>query len=390
MRNIKIMHLLFTLGTAGLQKQVVNVINALHGTEGFEFSVCCLEEIRESNYKLPETCKIFVMGKRPGVAYFLPFRLSKLFRTEKVDIVHAHGLATQLYGVIGALLARVPIVVNGEHGGIFQEGGRVRLYVARKLLSYFTKVIHTTSSDLRENLVRLTWINREKVVPILNGVELDRFRKIPNVREGYHFCEAEDMIIGYVGRLEPVKNCSLLLKAIPRVKEQVPRLKVLIVGNGQLRHELENLAHKLSVDGNVHFLGERTDIPELLNLMDIMVLTSVSEGLSNTILEGMACGLPIVASDVGGNPELVDDGVTGFLFPSQDVNALAQKLIILAKDKNKREAMGDNCRRKVEEGFHLDRMISDYKRLYLELADKYIKGKPKRNEMNRTEVEGKC
>jgi len=368
---IKIMHILHTLGTAGLQKGVVNIANQLN-SNGFEISICCLEESGTFEKRLNPGTKVFVMNKPPGIDYTLPLRLAKLFRREKTMIVHTHSVGTYLYGAIGAKLAWMPRIIHGEHGDLHQPSGSRPIDInIRRYLSHITDVIHTVSADLKNSLVRMTGIKPEKIVTILNGVELDKFKiaQNPQLRKILGI-GMKDLVIGTVSRLSPVKNFELLIQVIPEINHTGLYPKVLFVGDGPSRPNLESLTKQYGLEKQIIFLGDRSDVPDLLNVMDIFILTSFSEGLSNSIMEAMAAGLPVVATNVGGNPELVIHNETGFLFPSQDASILAQQIIELTNDPEKRHRMGLAGRKRMEEFFTLEKMIRNYENLYRSVLNK--------------------
>jgi len=362
---IKVMHILHTLGTAGLQKGVVNLANHLNSMD-FEISICCLEESGVFEKRLNPGTKVFVMNKPPGFDYTLPLRLAKLFRREKTMIVHTHNFGTYLYGAIGAKLAWGPKVVHGEHGSLLQPSeGKPKDLIIRRYLSYVTDVIHTMSADLKHALVRMTMINPKKIITILNGVELEKFKRAPNPRFRVMLgMQLEDLVIGSTGRIAPVKNFELLIRVIPEVNRAGIYPKVLFVGDGPSLPNLKSLTKEYHLEEQILFLGDRSDVPELLNMMDIFVLPSFSEGLSNSILEAMATGLPVIATDVGGNPELVVHNETGFLFPSEDAATLTKRILELAGDAEKKHRMGALGRKRVEELFTLERMMQNYEQLY--------------------------
>jgi len=362
---IKVMHILHTLGTAGLQKGVVNLANQLNPMD-FEISICCLEKSGVFEKRLNPGTKVFVMNKPPGIDYVLPLRLAKLFRREKPMIVHTHDLGTYLYGAIGAKLALGPKIIHGEHGGLLQPSeSRPKDLMLRRCLSYVTDVIHTMSADLKHALVRMTRINPKKIITILNGVELEKFKRVPNSRLRTMLgIGSEEFVIGAVSRIAPVKNFELLIRVIPEVNRAGIYPKVLFVGDGPSLSNLKSLTEEYHLEEQILFLGDRSDVPELLNVMDIFVLPSFSEGPSNSILEAMATGLPVIATDVGGNPELVVHNETGFLFPSEDAAILTQRILELASDAEKRHRMGALGRKRVEELFTLEKMMQNYEQLY--------------------------
>ena len=362
---IKVMHILHTLGTAGLQKGVVNIANQLN-SNGFEISICCLEQSGVFEERLNSGAKVFVMNKQPGIDYVLPMRLARLFRSEGTMIVHTHNFATYLYGALGAGFALSPKVIHGEHGSLLQPpDGQPRHLVIRRYLSCITAAFHTVSADMRNALIRMTGIEPSKIVTILNGIDLAKFRKTPgSITRMLLGIQPEELVIGTVGRLAQVKNYELLIQAISEASHAGVHPRLLFVGDGPSRSRLESLTEQHHLEKQVLFLGDRSDVPELLNIMDIFVLPSFSEGLSNSIMEAMAVGIPVIASDVGGNPELVSHGETGFLFPSCDATALTQQILELVEDSEKRHKMGALGQKRMEELFTLDKMIQNYARLY--------------------------
>ena len=362
---IKVMHIIHALEPGGLEKGVVNITNHLN-SKGFEISICCLENSGAFEKRLNHGTKVFVMNKQPGIDYLLPLRLARLFRREKTMIVHTHELGTYLYGTVGAKLALRPRIIHGEHGGLLQSSeSRKKYLIVRRCLSYVTDVIHTMSADLKHALAHMTRINPGKIVTILNGVESEKFGRTSSSRSRVMLgIEPEVFVIGTVGRLSPVKNFELLIRIIPKLNHIGIHPKVLFVGDGPSRSNLESLIKKCCLEEQIIFLGNRSDVPELLSAMDIFVLPSLSEGLSNSILEAMATGIPVIASDVGGNSELVVHNETGFLFPPGDGNALSQRIAELAGNPEKRYKMGISGRRRIEESFTLEKMIQNYEQLY--------------------------
>ena len=365
MKKFHIMHILLSLEAGGMEGGVVNLVNKIDDNL-FKFSICCLEKSGVLEEKiLPERRKLFVMGKKSGVAYSLPLRLAWLFRKERVDIVHTHNFTTYLYGGIGAILGRVPYIIQGEHGDLPLQKDRASIMRWRRCLSHFTTLFHTVSARLKEELIEWVGVKPEKIFSILNGVDLAKFRIInPSLIRKRLGLKEEDFVIGAVGRLNYLKNYPLLISALPQMKERVEGLKVIFIGEGPEKDSLSVLARRLKVIDIIKFLGFRTDIPELLNATDLLIQPSLSEGMSNTILESMACGKPVVASDVGGNKEVVVDGVTGYLFPSERRDILEEKLISLAGDEEKRYQMGIAGRKRVEGRFSLNRMVKGYEDFY--------------------------
>jgi glycosyltransferase involved in cell wall biosynthesis len=229
----------------------------------------------------------------------------------------------------------------------------------------------SVSADLTSRMAAEMRFPVERIRTIRNGVDLSRFaqRDRRGARELLQL-PPDALVIGTVGRLVPVKNQALLLDAIARLHAEGIHVVGLLAGDGPLRQELTARADALGIAAFVRFLGERQDVERVFAAMDIFVLPSVSEGMSNTIQEAMASGLPVIATRVGGAGELVADGKTGILVPSRDVEALSGAMARLASDAHLRQVLGEAGRHRARHEFGLARMVRDYEDLYYELAER--------------------
>jgi sugar transferase (PEP-CTERM/EpsH1 system associated) len=234
----------------------------------------------------------------------------------------------------------------------------------------------TVSLDLKSWLVNTIGVNKEKVLQIYNGVDQTLFRPGKDSLTDdtvYKFLPQEPIVIGTVGRLAEVKDQATLIRAFSIALEASPlgkqHLRLVIAGNGPLRGQLEMLIDELGIGDFVWMTGDRNDIPEILRLLNIFVLPSIGEGISNTILEAMATGLPIIATNVGGNPELVEDGVNGYIVPLGNPEKLAEYIIKLTESSNKRSLMGKASLKKVHEKFNWDSTVEKYLTVYDELLN---------------------
>lgn len=302
-------------------------------------------------------------GRRSGKWNAL--RMASLFRTYRPDVVHTRNW-TCIDAIIGARLAGVPVVIHGEHGrGASDPDGtnKFRRRVRRLLNPLVTEFV-TVSRDLAHWLTSDVGIPSAKVTHIYNGVDTDTF--LPGDRhEARNALGLPDarIVIGTVGRLDPVKDHRGLIEGFGRLAQRHDA-RLLIVGDGPCRAELEHLINELALSNRVHLLGERDDIPQLLRALDIFTLPSLGEGISNVILEAMATGLPVVATRVGGNPELVHDGVTGFLVARRSADALAAALHRYVENSLLVRRHGDAGRTRVVDEFSLSRMFAAYGDLY--------------------------
>ena len=372
MKPIKIMHVIHSLDIGGLENGVVNLINKMD-RDKFAHAICCITNSGRNAEKLnKKDVSIFEMKKGERSELLLPLRLTWLFKRTQIDIVHTRGWGA-IDGIIGAKLAGIPIVVHGEHGRdmIDSDGSNKKRNFIRKLLSCFVASYITVSNDLHEWLITSVGVNEKKVKTIYNGVDTIKFNPDNKflVREKYGY-SSEDIIIGTVGRLAPIKDQQLLIKAFAQLNKKYHNITLLIIGDGPCREGLKNLARDLGIKQNVSFLGMRSDVPELLKLFDIFVLPSIIEGISNTILEAMATGIPVVASRVGGNSALIVNGETGYLVTKGDVSELATAVERYILDRATMERHGTSGRKRAIGEFGLDRMVAQYEDVYTFLKTK--------------------
>ncbi|MEO7157774.1 MAG: glycosyltransferase, partial [Vicinamibacterales bacterium] len=270
------------------------------------------------------------------------------------------------YGCLAAKLARVPRLVHSEHGRTFSDR-KVR-FVAQRWMSRFAHSIFAVSEQLKGDLVRHVGISPSRIDVLHNGVDLTRFAaSIPSAAARQELgIGTEAVVVGSVGRLVAVKNYELLLRAAAATR--LPGLQVVLIGDGPERAKLIALSEHLGIGRRVHFLGHREDVSRLLGTFDIFVLPSLSEGMSNTLLEAMAHGVAPLVSDVGGNTEIVRHGATGLVFESGNEAMLADQIRRLGADEAERRRLGRAALARVSESFALDGMIKRYEDLYARVA----------------------
>jgi len=375
--RLRVLHVLLSLEPGGLENGVVNVINGLDPAR-FESSVCCLKHAGEFARRIADpSVRVHEMGWRGGNDLGLPLRLAKLFRASGADIVHTRNAESFFYGFAGAKLARVPAIVHSEHGRTFSD--RRARFAVQRLMTRYTDAVFAVSGQLKADLVRHVGIPDTAIEVLYNGVDLGRFGRgatqdaggpadsRETVRREWGV-EPDALVIGSVGRLVAVKNYALLLRAFAAAGLAARRGHVVLAGEGAERAALVDLAGALGIRDRVHFLGHREDVHRLLPALDVFVLPSISEGMSNTLLEAMAAGVPPVASDVGGNAEIVRNGVDGRIFKSGDEPALVRELVALDASAPLRAALGAAARARVQSAFDIRAMVDRYERLYERVA----------------------
>ena len=367
---IRVLHVLLSLEPGGLENGVVNVINRLDRTR-FESSVCCLKHAGEFARRIEDPrVAIHELHWRGGNDPRLALRLAGLLRRTRPHIIHTRNAEPFFYGFAGAKLARTQALVHSEHGRKFDD--RPARFAVQRWMSRHTDAIFAVSGQLKADLVKHIGMPEASVEVLHNGVDLSRFnvadrgsapvsgsaretlRREWGVPEGV-------LVIGSVGRLVAVKNYALLLRALAASGLDA---HLVLAGEGPERAALTALAASLGIASRVHLLGHSNDVDRVLGAFDVFVLPSFSEGMSNTLLEAMAAGVPPVASDVGGNGEIVRDGVDGRLFKSDDEAGLAACLVALCRDDAERARLAAAARERVLSTFDIDQMIERYEQLY--------------------------
>jgi glycosyltransferase involved in cell wall biosynthesis len=299
-------------------------------------------------------CPVITLDAPSGLRPSLVIKLARLFRRWRPEAVHTHDQRALFYAGPAAWMARVPMTVHTRHGRDAHASPRQTLMIRHlsKLVDRFVCV----SQEVAE-LSREQGIGSSRLRTIKNGIDTNRFRLSGP-------CQAGPVVT--VARLSPEKDVANLVRATAIASEQSPDLRVEIAGGGPCLEDLKQLAASLDVSDRITFLGEVRDIPALLSRARMFVLPSRSEGIPLTVLEAMACGLPIVATRVGGLPEVVDHGVTGLLVPSADPAALAQAIIGIWSGRVRGDRLGCAAHQRAGELFDVRRMVARYETLYSE------------------------
>ena len=367
-----ILHVIHHLVTGGMENGLVSLINNLPSSS-YRHAIVCIEDHSDFRDRLTRAdTEVLEMRRSRIGTWRLRYRLVRTFRRLKPAIVHSRN-KSGLDALLPARLAGVPHCVHGEHGWDVHDldGHSVKEQVLRRLHAPLVERYVTVSRSLRDYLVERVGIRPERITTICNGVDTGKFQPAPRKPAGIlpaQLAREELVIIGTVGRLQPVKDQQLLLRAFAGLVRESPGVaataRLLLVGNGPLRDTLMQLAQSLGIAHLTAFTGDRTDVAQLLQCMDVFVLPSLAEGISNTLLEAMATGLPVVATRVGGNVELVRDGENGALFESGDVASLTHLLAGYVTDGSARRRHGERSRRLALESFSLEAMIEGYRGAY--------------------------
>ena len=294
-----------------------------------------------------------------------------VLRRYRIQLIHTNSYVPGNYARPAAALMRVPVIIDHWHG--FTRFSRKRKIICR-LLGRITDLSLAVSQGVRDYLIEPGGLDPARVRVVHNGVDVARLRQHrprAEVRRELGLPEGVP-VVGLVARLDHWgKGHREFLTALATLKEHYP-VEALIIGGGRREAEMRQLAGEMGLAGRVHFLGQRPDIPDLLSALDLSVLPSHSEGVSLALLEAMAAGLPVIATAVGGLPEVVTDGVNGLLIPPQDPEALAQALARLLEDPALAKELGENARQHVEAHFSLERLGREINEIYGELIKRKL------------------
>lgn len=371
-----ILHVVFRFAVGGLENGVVNLINRMPHNR-WRHGVIALTEIADAFRERVQRDDVHyvALGKPPGHGVRVYPQLLRSFRELRPAIVHTRNLAA-LEAVVPAWAARVPVRIHGEHGRDVNDldGTNRRYRWVRKLYRPFVHHYVALSRDLERYLIERVGITADRVEHIYNGVDSERFRPRSGARapiEGSPFNDPNLFVVGTVGRLEAVKDQTNLARAFVRALAMSPQaargLRLVLVGDGPLRGEIESIIRAARAESLVWFAGERSDVPDVMRGLDCFVLPSLAEGISNTLLEAMASALPVIATRVGANADLMEDGLSGRLVPRADPEALAREILAYLSDPALTRRHGRAGRQIVERRFSLERMVGDYERLYRRL-----------------------
>ena len=374
--RLLVAHVVYRFDVGGLENGVVNLVNRLP-PERFRHVIVALTEVTDFRHRiLRDDVRYVSLHKLPGHGVRQWPALVRTFRELRPDIVHTRNLAP-LEAMLPAWLAGVPARVHGEHGWDVGDldGSNRRHRLTRRLYRPFVTHYVALSRHIQDYLQSSIGVPAGAIAQIYNGVDTTRYSRAGGTRAsiiGSPFNESGAWLIGTVGRLAAVKNQAGLIQAAAAASRADSgareRLRLVIVGDGPLMGELKEIARAEGMTDRTWFAGSRDDVAQVLAGLDAFALPSLAEGISNTLLEAMSTGLPVVATRVGGNTELVTHDVSGMLVPSGDAAALTDAMLGYLTDPAMARRHGVAARAAVETRFSLDRMVADYAALYESVA----------------------
>lgn len=363
---VPLMHLVLSLEMGGLEMLLVNFIKSTNQSK-FLTTVCCLDEegVLANDLKNIDV-DVLSLNRKPGLDLKLIFKLARLIKEYRVQILHTHNWTAHFYGFLATRFIKSPVIIHTQHGKLDPYNWK------KKFLAPFTGLYvdrFIGVSDDISNFAKLShWVPKNKIMTILNGAEprslavatLSQTQKVKR-QLGIPY---QTKILINVARLTDIKDHRTLLNAFAILKKDFDDIHLLIVGDGPLMEELKAYTSHLGLSESVTFAGTRLDVPKLLAIADIFALSSKSEGISVALIEAMLSNLPVVATSVGGNIEVVQDGKTGFLVPPEKPENLSEAIGILLKNQKLRKSMGEKGHLIATQNFSMEGMIVKYMDVY--------------------------
>jgi len=370
-QKIKIAHLLNVLAPAGKESALLKIASK-YDRNLFDVDIIILRNILHGDIIEYSNVNVIPLNSKAKNSIIEIPRLIKLFKKGKYDIVYTHSWNTLLEGYIAAKLSGIPIKIHGEHG-TFEES-----FIKNKLQKYLwgkfdsVTVVAGVLKTIMENNFNF---QNGNVTIVYNGINKKNYYPSKSLKDEVRdeFGIKDSFVVGTVGRYHPVKDHITLFKAIKNIKPKIPNIKLMLVGGEQVGTNVtktyQREIEKMDIKDEVVFVPFTSTVVKSLNSFDIFVLSSISEGCSNVILEAMACGLPVIASNTGGNPELVVENESGLLFKVGDDKALGDKILRLYFEKELRSKFGENNLKRIHDLFTLEKTVKNYQDLFLKLAD---------------------
>lgn len=370
-RRPAMVYVVNSLNPGGTERLVIEMACAFQSV--FDMSVLCLDrpglwsaELRKRG--VPVHC----LWRQPGLDIGMIWKIARYCRDNDVRFIHAHQCTPWFYAALSRMIYGRPRLLLEEHGRFFPEvRNRAREWVNRALINRLTQSFVAVSQDIKSRLVEFEGVPPSRIAVIYNGVRaapLLASHERVELRAQLGI-EPDSFVVGTVGRFDSIKNLPLLVRCLANVKHEIPGLAGLLVGDGPEFAAIAMQIASSSLADCVRLTGFRDDARSLVQCMDLFVLPSFSEGTSVALLEAMAAAVPVVVTSVGGNPELVCDGVTGWVVPSNDESAMSAAIMKAWGDRERRDAYACAARERFIESFEFDAMIANYQKVYGTLLD---------------------
>ncbi|MHB8711794.1 MAG: glycosyltransferase family 4 protein [Trichloromonadaceae bacterium] len=363
---VHLMQITHDLAIGGLQKVVVNICRNID-REKYKISVLCLRNLGPLADEIAELgIKIILLPQSKNKTDYLSFlKIAKVLSSEKVDLIHTHNTQPFIEGTLGSLISGGKrSIIHTDHSRPFPD--KFRYMFAEWLVSHFVYKIVGVSKNTVKNLSKYEKISKKRLVLIENGVDRTKFKYTKKKEQLKKIIgiSSDSIVLGVITRLESVKGVDYLIKAMPNVIQNYPNAHLLVVGDGGEMKKLKAEVFNLNICHNVTFLGFRNDIPDILNILDIYILPSISEGLPMGLLEAMAVGCPIIASRVGGVPEILKHKDNALLVEPGRSEELATSIKQLIKSPSLRKRLSAKVSEDFDEKYSVKQMVDKYQELF--------------------------
>ncbi|WP_228714689.1 GT4 family glycosyltransferase PelF [Posidoniimonas corsicana] len=363
-----------TMQVAGAEVLVAEMARRL--APSIEATIICLDELGRLGALLQdEGIDVIALGRRPGIDLRMPGLISRIVRERGLRILHAHQYTPFFYAALAKLRGAKAKVIFTEHGRHYPDVvSWKRRWANRLLLSRFSDLTTACCQFAAEAVEKKDGFASRSVRVVPNGIDLNEFSAlaVPQDLARQRLGLDPDLLyLSMVARFHPVKDHETLVRAFDKVSKAEPSARLLLVGEGPERQRIDSLVAEFGLSDRVEFTGVRSDVAAILSASDLFVLSSVSEAASLTLLEAMACGTPVVVTDVGGNPEIVRYGQDGLLIPRGDSGRMANAIIQLLRDPERRREMGVAARRRVAEEYDLAISLQRYVALYEQVLGRH-------------------
>lgn len=377
-KKVKVVYIIGSLRPGGAERHLVELVKTLD-KELFEPIIYCLSEkgdlAKEIEKKGILVRDFDLKNKRSKILHLKELMklisiMSKRLKEDKPKIVHTYLFWANILGGISAKMAGIQYLITSRRSLGLYKNGRKMMQVIENVMNIFTDVVTVNSKEVLNDTLNREKFIKGKIKLLYNGVDSKRFKKNNDTTKLKEMLNipTEDIVITNVSNLIHYKGHFDFIEASRIMMRQHPEVTILLVGrDGGMQGLLQEKVKEYGLDDKIRFLGSRGDIVELLSITNIQVLSSHEEGFSNAILEGMACSLPLVVTDVGGNSEAVLDGINGFVVPAKSPRTLADALIKLLNNKSILESFGIESRKRIENYFTIEMMKESYEKMYIEL-----------------------
>lgn len=353
------------LPVGGAEVLVSRIIRRMRN--GYRFVVACLDQVGELGETLMyEGIEVTLLKRRPGFDWSCVRRLRDLCVDNNVDLVHAHQYTPFAYAIATRVYGRRPAVLFTEHGRFHPDYPSLKRKVFNRLFSAKRDMFVAVGKSVRQALVKNEGLPGDRIEVVYNGVDFEAFREDVDIR-----CETrreigfdDEFVVAMVARLDTIKDHDTAIRAIAAAITQNPNIRLMLIGDGPLRESIARQVTELRLPHQIRLLGSRSDVARLLRAADAFLLTSVSEGIPVTIIEAMGAGVPVVATAVGGIPEMIEHRVTGLLADAKDILGIAAAIVELAGDERLRKSLAESARARAHSQFSEESMITRYDELF--------------------------